>query len=386
MQSLEQCILSLDAITAGDINELRSYAMPPRQLQTVMEAVCILFNSPTHDWGTSKRYLSDRGFIARLKAYDRDHIPTATLQSLRRYIQDPNFTPEHLSRISTVAASICRWVRALYEYALMLPQSEGYRQQQQANPDVQVIRDQATNEQQQQPVQPQDLGTPTLVQVLEQAIGNLRTLSKADITELKSMRNPPPLVGTVMEAVSILLNSPKIDWEASRKILNDPNFLRNLVAFDRDNISPATIRNLRKYIDSAQFTREHVSRISMAAASLCGWVRAMYEYATVRQKIKAETQEHPEQAETLDSPQASQGDGAPQPSTPTHRPTSRGAEGASGPSGAAGHASTPTRPSSSSSARPSSSSSARPSSARPSSANTHSPSAANPNPKPWKPV
>ena len=42
--------------------------------------------------------------------------------------------------------------------------------------------------------------------LLESALTALNTLTKADITEVKSMKSPPAAVKLVMEAVCIMLN------------------------------------------------------------------------------------------------------------------------------------------------------------------------------------
>ena len=51
--------------------------------------------------------------------------------------------------------------------------------------------------------------------------------------------------------------------------------------FDKDNISDATIKKLKKYIDDPQYTPETVGRQSRAAMSLCMWTRAMDVYNRV---------------------------------------------------------------------------------------------------------
>jgi dynein heavy chain len=52
---------------------------------------------------------------------------------------------------------------------------------------------------------------------MERAVAALNSLSKGDITEVKSFAQPPPLVQVVLEAVCILLNQP-ISWESARRV------------------------------------------------------------------------------------------------------------------------------------------------------------------------
>ena len=71
--------------------------------------------------------------------------------------------------------------------------------------------------------------------MLEKALQALNTLTKGDITEVKSMKNPPSVVKLVMESVCHMLGvkpkkvqdpanpSKKIDdyWEGSQKLLRE---------------------------------------------------------------------------------------------------------------------------------------------------------------------
>ena len=57
--------------------------------------------------------------------------------------------------------------------------------------------------------------------------------------------------------------------------------VHTLQEFDKDNISDATIKKLKKYIDDPSYTPEAVGRQSRAAMSLCMWTRAMDVYNRV---------------------------------------------------------------------------------------------------------
>lgn len=95
--------------------------------------------------------------------------------------------------------------------------------------------------------------------MLESAIQALNTLTKADITEVKAMKNPPAVVKLVMEAVCIMkqikprrINDPnnpvkKIDdfWEPSQKLLNDSGFLQSLEV-RKPTCFPSQLTNCRE--------------------------------------------------------------------------------------------------------------------------------------------
>ena len=57
---------------------------------------------------------------------------------------------------------------------------------------------------------------------LENALSSLKNLTKADIVEVKSLKNPPEGVKMVMEATCIMFNLPP-------KMVPDPNRVRMMI-------------------------------------------------------------------------------------------------------------------------------------------------------------
>jgi dynein heavy chain len=120
---------------------------------------------------------------------------------------------------------------------------------------------------------------------LNAAVSALNSLTKGDITEVKSFAKPPPLVQTTMEAVCILVGR-KPDWDNSKKLLGESDFMEQLINFDKDNIDPGRIKKLQKYVLMEDFTAEAVGKVSRAAKGLCMWARAMDVYARVAKEVE----------------------------------------------------------------------------------------------------
>ncbi|GFR44543.1 hypothetical protein Agub_g5814 [Astrephomene gubernaculifera] len=135
--------------------------------------------------------------------------------------------------------------------------------------------------------------------LLESALKALDTLTKADITEVKAMKNPPKAVKLVMEAVCQMLsikpnkvNDPanparKINdyWGPSQGLLADTKFLDTLRAYDKDNIPQPIIVAVRPYLEMDDFDPNVVRKASAAAYGLCCWVRAMEAYDKVAKVV-----------------------------------------------------------------------------------------------------
>lgn len=65
--------------------------------------------------------------------------------------------------------------------------------------------------------------------------------------------------------------------EAENKpfVLGESNFIKQLVNFDKDNISERVLKTIGHYCTQPDFQPEIIGRVSSAAKSLCMWVRAM---------------------------------------------------------------------------------------------------------------
>lgn len=132
------------------------------------------------------------------------------------------------------------------------------------------------------------------VPALESALSALDTLKPADITVVKSMRNPPAAIKLVLEAVCVLKGlkpERKPDamgrmiedyWGASLKMLGEMKFLESLRSFDKDNIPEPIMKKIREvYISDRDFVPEKIKAVSTACEGLCRWIRAMDVYDRV---------------------------------------------------------------------------------------------------------
>jgi dynein heavy chain len=132
------------------------------------------------------------------------------------------------------------------------------------------------------------------VPALESALLALDTLKPADITVVKSMKNPPAAIKLVLEAVCVL-KGLKADrkpdaygrlvddyWAASQKMLGDMKFLESLRQFEKDNIPAPIMKKIREvYISDRDFVPEKIKAVSTACEGLCRWIRAMDVYDRV---------------------------------------------------------------------------------------------------------
>ena len=76
-----------------------------------------------------------------------------------------------------------------------------------------------------------------------------------------------PSVMTVMEAVCLLLGET-MDWDTAKVVLGRSTFMSELINYDKENVPPAVLKKLKKYIDDPMMAVEAVGRVSSAAKTL----------------------------------------------------------------------------------------------------------------------
>jgi dynein heavy chain len=120
---------------------------------------------------------------------------------------------------------------------------------------------------------------------LESALKALKSLTKGDITEVKSFANPPGAVRIVMDAVCVLLGE-KEGWDSAKKVLGTSNFMEMLMNYDKDNIAESRLKKLRKdYMNKEEMKLEVIQKVSTAGTGLFLWVQAMDRYADVAKEV-----------------------------------------------------------------------------------------------------
>ncbi|KOB72814.1 Dynein heavy chain 6, axonemal, partial [Operophtera brumata] len=109
---------------------------------------------------------------------------------------------------------------------------------------------------------------------MEAAQNALKALNKADINELKAFLKPPALVRFVMEPICILFGS-KPDWDNTKKLLGDVNFIGKLEEYDKDHISDAILKKIKVYLVHKDFNPDTVVKVSKVCRSMVLWVQAI---------------------------------------------------------------------------------------------------------------
>ena len=116
LPALERAMEEVDKLEKSSISEVKAYSKPPELVETVLQAVMILFGKAP-DWGTAKKVISEANFLQAIKGYDKDHVSAAAITKIKKYIEMPKFNKEAVKAVSGAAAALCVWVHAIFLYA-----------------------------------------------------------------------------------------------------------------------------------------------------------------------------------------------------------------------------------------------------------------------------
>ena len=112
-----KAVSSLDILKKSHISEMKTLNKPKEEVVMVLQAVCLL-HGVKEDWATAQRLMNNpSNFLQGLKQFDKDNISQGTLNKLKKYINEPRFTPVNIARFSHAAQFMCMWVIAIGNYA-----------------------------------------------------------------------------------------------------------------------------------------------------------------------------------------------------------------------------------------------------------------------------
>jgi len=142
LPALDAALSSLKSLNKNDITEIKALQNPPVGVRLVMEAVCIMqgvkpkmvagekMGSKVADyWSVCGPLLQNpQKFLESLFKFDKDNIPDSVIQKIQPYIDNTDFTPLAISKVSKACTSICSWVRAMHKYHFVARAVEPKRQ------------------------------------------------------------------------------------------------------------------------------------------------------------------------------------------------------------------------------------------------------------------
>ena len=132
LPALDEAVKCLNSLKKSDIDEVKTMGKPPFGVKLTMEACCIMFGvkpemekDPANPGkkimnyfkAAQKEVLSlGAKLIDKMKAYDKDNIPTKIISQIAPYIAMEEFQPSVIEKASKACTAMCMWVRAMHKY------------------------------------------------------------------------------------------------------------------------------------------------------------------------------------------------------------------------------------------------------------------------------
>ncbi|XP_013358995.1 PREDICTED: dynein heavy chain 10, axonemal isoform X2 [Chinchilla lanigera] len=116
MPILEAAKLELQKLDKSDVTEIRSFAKPPKQVQTVCECILIMKGYRELNWKTAKGMMSDPNFLRSLMELDFDSISQSQVKNIKGLLKTLNTTIEEMEAVSKAGLGMLKFVEAVMGY------------------------------------------------------------------------------------------------------------------------------------------------------------------------------------------------------------------------------------------------------------------------------
>ncbi|KAJ3389103.1 hypothetical protein HDU92_001163 [Lobulomyces angularis] len=120
-------------------------------------------------------------------------------------------------------------------------------------------------------------------------------IKKQQLTEVRSMGNPPAGVKLAMESVCTLLGHKIENWKSVVAVIRKDDFIASIVSYNTDKLTDKIRNKVRAdYLNNPDFNFESINRASKACGPLVQWVIAQVKYSEILEKVgplRAEVQQ-----------------------------------------------------------------------------------------------
>jgi len=116
LPALEAAKAALDDLDKNDVTEIRSFAKPPKPVQTIGECIVVLKGIKEVSWKSAKGLMSDPNFLRSLKEMDVDSITPKQVNTVRGFLAEMNISQEDMKKTSRAGAGLMKFVLAIIGY------------------------------------------------------------------------------------------------------------------------------------------------------------------------------------------------------------------------------------------------------------------------------
>ncbi|KAL7445854.1 hypothetical protein ACHAXM_010428 [Skeletonema potamos] len=119
--AMEAAAAAVDCLSKAMLSELKNLKKPPAGVDKVTNACLILiekeYNPKKQSWNRAKTMMQNvDAFKAKLAEFRGEDISEQEIDLIKKYVQDPDFTPDKMASKSAAAANLCTWVVNIYSF------------------------------------------------------------------------------------------------------------------------------------------------------------------------------------------------------------------------------------------------------------------------------
>jgi len=123
---------------------------------------------------------------------------------------------------------------------------------------------------------------------VEEAQKSVSNIKKQQLTEVRSMGNPPQAVALTMQAVCEVLGySLESGWKSVQQNIRRDDFIANILNYNTETQMTRKMRDYlrKKYLNDQSFEYDTVNRASKACGPLVKWVTALLNYSEILDRV-----------------------------------------------------------------------------------------------------
>lgn len=122
---------------------------------------------------------------------------------------------------------------------------------------------------------------------VQEAQASVSNIKKQQLTEVRSMGNPPSAVKNAMESICIVLGHKISSWKDVQAVIRRDDFITSIVNFDTDKSLTKSLRDKvnKEYLNKPDYTFEVINRASKACGPLAKWVMAQVSFSDILDRV-----------------------------------------------------------------------------------------------------
>jgi len=150
-----------------------------------------------------------------------------------------------------------------------------------------------------------DRALEKVMPIYNKAMKAVSQLKASDVTEMKGTKSPSAGLLLVAQVLCLIFNvKPKVIraqtakeqdkmdyWEPTLKNLLKPELLKMMQGYDKDNVPPELVVQLKPILESPDYTEDKMAKTSQAALGISNWTKAIVQYDEAMKVVKPKQQQ-----------------------------------------------------------------------------------------------